>query len=270
AMAVGILDALASIHAAGFVHRDLKPDNIVRRANGTIAILDLGLARKLPVDPEDPTRAGVQVGSLEYIPPEQLIDAASVDPRADIYAFGCVLYELCAGRPPFLGDASALERAHAALRPPPLSALAPVPAAIEEVCHACLAKLPSRRPGSVAEVRERIMLAREPPSQTRGHSVSMVSEGRQPVVLLWAELPKVDRVLLASLAAHKISLISQRGRRVVGAVVGAEHADPASTAIAAARELASAGARVGLHLDMLHVKPKPSGAAIDRPQDWLP
>ncbi|HEY0990718.1 MAG TPA: protein kinase, partial [Kofleriaceae bacterium] len=270
AMAAGILDALAAIHAAGFVHRDLKPDNIVRRADNSIAILDLGLARKLPVDPEDPTRAGVQVGSLEYIPPEQLIDAASVDPRADIYAFGCVLYELCAGRPPFLGDASALERAHAALRPPPLSALAPVPGAVEEVCHECLAKLPSRRPATVAEVRERIMAAREPPSRTRGHSVSMVSEGRQPVVLVWAELPRVDRALLASLAAHKISLISQRGRRVMGAVVGAEHADPASTAIAAARELAAAGARVGLHLDLLHVTPRLSGAAIDRPQDWLP
>ncbi|HSS02006.1 MAG TPA: serine/threonine-protein kinase, partial [Kofleriaceae bacterium] len=269
AMAGGILDALAAIHAAGFVHRDLKPDNIVRRPDNSIVILDLGLARKLPTDPDDPTRAGVQVGSLEYIPPEQLIDAASVDPRADIYAFGCVLYELCAGRPPFLGDASALERAHAALRPPPLSALAPVPTAVEAVCHECLAKLPSRRPATVADVRERLIAAREPPSRTR-HSVSMVSEGRQPVVLVWAELPRVDRALLAALAAHKTTLISQRGRRVLGAVIGAEHADPASTAIAAARELAAAGSRVALHLDMLHVTPKLAGAAIDRPQDWLP
>jgi eukaryotic-like serine/threonine-protein kinase len=270
AMAVGILDALAAIHAAGFVHRDLKPDNIVRRPDDSIVILDLGLARKLPTDPDDPTRAGVQVGSLEYIPPEQLIDAASVDPRADIYAFGCVLYELCAGRPPFLGDASALERAHAALRPPPLSALAPVPTVVEAVCHECLAKLPSRRPATVADVRERLILAREPPSHARGHSVSMVSEGRQPVVLVWAELPRVDRALLSALAAHKTALISQRGRRVLGAVIGAEHADPASTAIAAARELAAAGSRVALHLELLHVTPKLAGAAIDRPQDWLP
>src|SRR5262249_6489175 len=111
---------------------------------------------------------------------------------------------------------------------------------------------------------------RERPQVARGHSVSMVSEGRQPVVLLWAELPRVDRALLAALGAHKITLISQRGRRVLGAVVGAEHADPASTAIAAARELAAAGARVALHLDLLHVKPQLCGVAIDRPQDWLP
>lgn len=269
-IAVGILDALARVHAAGFVHRDLKPDNLVRRPDGSIAILDLGLARKHPIDPDDPTRAGVQVGSLEYIPPEQLLDATSVGPRADLYAFGCVLYELCSGRPPFLGDASALERAHAALRPPPLSALAPVPALVEAVCHECLAKLPSRRPATVAEVRGRITMVPEELSPARGRSVSMVSEGKQPVVLLWAELPHVDRALLAALAARKIAMISQRGRRILGGVVGAEHADPAGAAIAAARELAAAGARVALHLELMHVTPRLVGAAIERPEGWLP
>jgi tetratricopeptide (TPR) repeat protein len=270
AIAIGILDALARIHAADFVHRDLKPDNIVRRPDGSIAILDLGLARKLPGDPDDPTRAGIQVGSLEYLPPEQRLDAAAVDVRADIYAFGCVLYELCAGRPPFVGDAAGLARAHAALRPPPLGALAPVPAPVEAVCHDCLAKLPSRRPASIAEVRHRLSVVRDEPSLARMYSVSMISEGKQPVVLLWAELPRVDRALLGALAARKITVISQRGRRVLGGVVGAEHADPASAAIAAARDLAAAGARVAVHLELLHVTPKLMGAAVDRPEDWLP
>jgi tetratricopeptide (TPR) repeat protein len=269
-MAVGILDALASVHAARFVHRDLKPDNLVRRPDRSIAILDLGLARKLPTDPDDPTRAGIQVGSLEYIPPEQLLDAASVDERADLYAFGCVLYELCAGRPPFIGDAGALQRAHAALRPPPLGALTPVPSLIEQVCHECLAKLPSRRPASVAEVRARLAIAREGSSLSRMHSVSMVSEGKQPVVLVWAELPRVDRAMLGALAARKITVVSQRGRRVLGGVIGAEHVDPASAAIAAARDLAAAGARVALHLELLQVSPKLSGPAIERPEAWIP
>jgi tetratricopeptide (TPR) repeat protein len=270
AIALGILDALAPIHAAGFVHRDLKPDNIVRRPDGSIVIFDLGLARKLPVDPDDPTRPGVTVGSLEYLPPEQLLDAGSVDARADIYAFGCVLYELCAGRPPFLGDSSMLERAHAALRPPPLSALSPVPGVIEVLCHNCLAKLPGRRPANVAEVRARLAEASDEPALARMHSVSMVSEGRQPVVLLWAELPRVDRALLATLAARKITMISQRGRRVLGGVIGAEHADPAGAAIAAARDLAAAGARVALHLELVRVTPRIAGPAVDRPEDWLP
>jgi tetratricopeptide (TPR) repeat protein len=269
-ISVGILDALARIHAAGFVHRDLKPDNIVQRPDRSIAILDLGLARKLPCDPDDPTRASVQVGSLEYMPPEQLLDAASVDARADIYAFGCVLYELCSGRPPFLGDASALSRAHAALRPPPLGALAPVSPPVEAVCHDCLAKLPSRRPENVADVLRRISVVRDGSSLLRMYPVSMISEGRQPVVLLWAELPRVDRALLGTLSARRITVISQRGRRLLGGVVGAEHVDPASAAIATARDLAAAGARVALHLDRLLVTPKLTGAAIERPESWLP
>jgi len=270
AIAAGLLDALVAVHAAGFVHRDIKPDNIVRRPDGSIAILDLGLARKLPVDPDDPTRPGVVVGSPEYLPPEQALDAGSVDVRADLYAFGCVLYELCAGRPPFLGDAHALERAHAALRPPALGALAAVPGQIEAVCHDCLAKLPPRRPASAAEVRARIAVPREEPSLARGHSVSIVSEGKQPVVLLWAELPHVGRALLGALAARKVTVISQRGRRILGGVLGAAHADPAGAAIAAARDLAAAGARVALHLDLLHVTPRLTGPAADRPDSWLP
>jgi tetratricopeptide (TPR) repeat protein len=270
AIAVRALDALAQIHAAGFIHRDLKPDNIVRRPDHSVAILDLGLARRLPVDPDDPTRPGVQVGSLEYMPPEQMLDAASVDERADLYAFGCVLYELCSGRPPFLGDPAALERAHAALRPPPLSAFAAVPAPVEAVCHDCLAKLPQRRPASVAEVRARIAAVRDEPSLARSHSVSMVSEGKQPVALLWAELPRVDRALLAALAARKITVVSQRGRRVLGGVIGADHADPAGAAIACARDLAAAGARVALHLELLRITPRLAGPAIDAPEQWLP
>ncbi|MDQ3297534.1 MAG: protein kinase [Myxococcota bacterium] len=276
-IADAILAALERVHAAGFVHRDLKPDNLVVRPDGTVVILDLGLARKLPVDPDDPTRAGVQVGSLEYMPPEQLLDAASTGTRADLYAFGCVLYELCSGRPPFIGDGAALERAHAALRPPPLGALATVPSAVEAFVHDCLAKLPDRRPPSATELRQRLAAMRDetPSLQRAQHSVSVIREGKQPVVLLWAELPRVDRALLGMLAARKISIVSQRGRRVFGGIAGADHADPAGAAIAAARDLAAAGARVVLHLDALHVVPRASGttfagAAIDKPETWVP
>ncbi len=276
AVAAGILDALGRVHAARFVHRDLKPDNLVRRADGSVAILDFGLARRLPTDPDDPTRAGVQVGSLEYIPPEQLLDAGAVDERADLYAFGCVLYELCSGRPPFVGDASVLERAHAALRPPPLGALAPVPAALEALCHACLAKQPARRPASAAEVAAGL---REVPTKSaHGRplpSMSMISEGKQPVVLLWAELPRVDRTLLDMLTSRRLAIVSRRGRRVLGGLVGAEHADPVAAALAAARDHAAAGARVALHLEALIVRPTEggpalAGPAVESPEGWLP
>jgi eukaryotic-like serine/threonine-protein kinase len=308
-LAASILDALVRVHAAGFVHRDIKPDNLVRRSDtagaagatgaarahssqstqitqitqiskilqpSQIVILDLGLARRIPVDPDDPTRAGVQVGSLEYIPPEQLLDASSVDARADLYAFGCVLYELCSGRPPFVGDPSILERAHAALRPPPLGALAPVSAALEALCHECLAKQPARRPASAAEVARRLRaLPVEPAPGRELSTVSTLSEGKQPVVLLWAELPRVDRTLLDMLSSRKLALVSRRGRRVLGGLVGAEHPNPISSALAAARDLAAAGARVALHLDALIVRPSPggtslAGAAVEAPEGWLP
>jgi eukaryotic-like serine/threonine-protein kinase len=276
ALGLAMLDALERVHAARFVHRDIKPDNLVRTREGRVVILDLGLARKLPDDPDDPTRAHVQVGSLEYIAPEQIADSATADERSDIYALGCVLYELLAGRPPFVGDAAALERAHTALRPPRLGALVTIPAAVESVIHDCLAKEPARRPASAAEVRERLAVARNertPPSL--GHSVSMIREGKQPVVLLWAELPRVDRALLASLTSRRLVIASQRGRRLLAGVLGGEHADPASIAIGAARELAAAGARVALHLEALRVSTSGGantlhGAAVENPDSWLP
>lgn len=209
ALGLATIDALERVHAARFVHRDLKPDNLIRTPEGRVVILDLGLARKLPSDPDDPTRANVQVGSLEYMAPEQIADSASVDERSDIYALGCVLYELLAGRPPFVGDAAALERAHTALRPPRLGALVTIPAAIESLVLDCLAKEPARRPASVAEVRDRIAVARDERTPARlGHSVSMIREGKQPVVLMWAELPRVDRALLATLTGRRLVIAS--------------------------------------------------------------
>jgi tetratricopeptide (TPR) repeat protein len=140
----------------------------------------------------------------------------------------------------------------------------------------CLAKEPARRPATAAEVRDRLAVARDertPPSL--GHSVSMIREGKQPVVLLWAELPRVDRALLASLTGRRLVIASQRGRKVLAGVLGGEHADPASIAIAAARELAAAGARVALHLEALRVTTSAGastlhGVAVDKPETWLP
>ena len=275
-IALGILiaEGVARIHEAGFAHRDLKPDNIVRRADGSLVILDLGLARRLPDDPDDPNRG--QVGSIEYMAPEQIHDSGAARAPADIYALGCILYELCSGRLPFVGDANVLSRAHQALRPPPLSALVPtVPPALEQLALACLAKQPDRRPPSALDVAARLRAVRDDGSQRTQHSMSRIGGGKQPVVLLWAELPKVDRALIGTLSARKVTIVSQRGRRILGGVAGIEHNDPASAAIAAARDLAAAGARVALHLDAVIVNRGPTsltfiGSSVERPEEWLP
>jgi tetratricopeptide (TPR) repeat protein/tRNA A-37 threonylcarbamoyl transferase component Bud32 len=273
---LAILDAVEHVHLAGFAHRDLKPDNLIRKASGEVVVLDLGIARKLPDDPDDPTRAGVQIGSLEYMPPEQAVDAASVDARSDLYAVGCILFELCTGRPPFVGDVAALERAHAALRPPRLSELAPVPQVLEAIVHDVLAKDPAKRPSSAAELRAKLLATRDTPSLARSiPTLSQVTESKQPVVLVWAELPKVDRALLGQFSARHVIVVSQRGRKILGALLGSTHGDPSSAALALARDLAASGARVACHLDALGIDtsgpaPVPRGEAIDRVESWLP
>ncbi len=273
ALGIHIAEALAHVHAAHYAHRDLKPDNIVRRADGALVILDLGLARRLPDDPDDPNRG--QVGSVEYMAPEQHLDSSTARAAADIYALGCILYELSSGRLPFVGDADVLARAHAALRPTPLSGLVTVPPALEQLALDCLAKQPNRRPASAQEVAARLREVRDDGSQRTQHSMSRIGGGKQPVVLLWAELPKVDRALIGTLTARKIAIVSQRGRRILGGVAGIEHNDPAGAAIAAARDLAAAGARVALHLDAVIVNRGPTsltfiGPSVEHPEEWLP
>src|SRR5262245_42675358 len=111
-----IAEALEAAHDHGIIHRDLKPANIKLRADGTVKVLDFGLAKAL--DPAAltsdasqlptltspaPTRIGVIMGTAAYMSPEQARGRA-VDKRADVWAFGCVLYEMLVGNRPFEGD----------------------------------------------------------------------------------------------------------------------------------------------------------------------
>ena len=99
-----VLDGLAAAHAAGLVHRDLKPGNIMVTPEGEAKVLDLGLARALGGDEGDAlTRPNVVIGTLDYASPEQLGNAAAADRRSDLYSIGCTLYFTLSGHPPFEG-----------------------------------------------------------------------------------------------------------------------------------------------------------------------
>lgn len=152
-----VVQALAGVAFAeqhGIVHRDLKPENLMLTPDGTIKILDFGLAkiRSSQDTTSQHTRAGIQgCGSPKYLSPEQAADFATADARSDQYALGCTLYRLIAGQPPFgehTGHHSDAEifQAHKHQRPAPLRAICPeVPPQLSEAVERMLAKSPGDR-----------------------------------------------------------------------------------------------------------------------------
>jgi eukaryotic-like serine/threonine-protein kinase len=162
-----IAEALEAAHGAGIIHRDLKPANIKVRADGTVKVLDFGLAKALDPAGASPAEAmnsptmlspamtamGVIVGTAAYMAPEQAKGRA-VDRRADIWAFGCVLYEMLCGRAPFAGEGVTSILAKVIERDPDWTALPVATApALRRLLRRCLEKDPRRRLADIADAR---------------------------------------------------------------------------------------------------------------------
>lgn len=153
-----LADALASAHAKGITHRDLKPENVMRGRDGRLKILDFGLALIDPASagldaPPRVTLPGAVVGTPAYMSPEQL-KGGSVDARADVFAFGVLLYEYASGLHPFEAQTPlALAARVLESEPRSIREVRPdVPETIAFVIERCLRKLPADRFASAAEV----------------------------------------------------------------------------------------------------------------------
>ena len=145
-------------HSQGLIHRDVKPANLLCDAAGTVKITDLGLARFASAGGSEAagsiTQAGSILGTVDYMPPEQAIDATEIDHRADIYSLGATLHFLLLNRPPYQGESLVAIMFKHKLDPiPSLKALRPdVPDALEETYFRMMAKDPAERIQTMAEV----------------------------------------------------------------------------------------------------------------------
>jgi TolB-like protein/Tfp pilus assembly protein PilF len=148
--------ALAYAHRQGVVHRDVKPENILLEA-GHAVVADFGIARALDVARgERLTETGMSVGTPAYMSPEQASGEANVDGRADLYALGCVLYEMLAGQPPFTGaTVESVVYQHLVAEARAVSQVRPgIPPAVSRALGRLLAKAPADRPATAAELLE--------------------------------------------------------------------------------------------------------------------
>jgi hypothetical protein len=176
AVARQIADALEAAHDVGIIHRDLKPANIKLRPDGTVKVLDFGLAKAIAAahdggpdargraaanlshsptitGPIGMTGVGVLLGTAAYMPPEQA-RGKPVDKRADIWAFGCVLFEMLTGKRCFDGEDTSLTLAEVIKSDPDWSALpAATPPAVQSTLRQCLQKDPKRRARDIGDVR---------------------------------------------------------------------------------------------------------------------
>ncbi|MEY9214032.1 serine/threonine protein kinase [Thermobifida halotolerans] len=164
AIAAQLASILSAAHERALVHRDLKPSNVILCPDGSVKLLDFGIAAVL--DAKTRLTRGATPGTPLYMAPEQIEDRPAT-PRSDLYALGCLLHELLTGEPPFTGTLPSVTYQHVHTAPEPLDALRDdVPEALTGLVAELLAKRPEDRPADAREVYGRLVPLLPAPSGT--------------------------------------------------------------------------------------------------------
>lgn len=166
ALAIGreVADALGYAHGRGVVHRDIKPENILLESHHAL-VADFGIARAVDEAAGDRvTATGIAVGTPHYMSPEQMEGAREVDPRSDLYSLGCVLYEMLAGTPPFVGPTPHAIAARRLTTPAPSVRMTrdTVPPEIDAAVHRALARTAADRFQTAAELGAALVTGSHP------------------------------------------------------------------------------------------------------------
>jgi tetratricopeptide (TPR) repeat protein len=212
-VAHALLHAVETVHRHGIVHRDLKPENIFLEGS-TVRLIDFGLATGSHWTDAAPQQE--DVGTAEYMSPEQCEGSSDIDRRSDIYSLGALFYELLTGAPPFWGTTADVREAQRSQRPPPVSLRAPCPFELDQVVRRCLAKDRERRFEDVRALRVALAaaLARGPIS-TRPSLRPVSAQSGRPVAL--GPIPRSA----ASREKSTVGLVRLESRAGVGAVQSA-------------------------------------------------
>lgn len=189
-----IAEGMAAAHENGVIHRDLKPENIFVLKNGHVKILDFGLAKLLEGVSENattvvhPTSIGVVLGTVGYMSPEQ-VTGGKADHRSDIFAFGCILYEMVSGRRAFRKETNAETMTAILNEEPPemMEPNQPAFAGLDRLVLRCLEKQPDRRFQSTSDLA--FALESLLGSSTGSRAIQAANPARQGSVLVWAGVP---------------------------------------------------------------------------------
>jgi eukaryotic-like serine/threonine-protein kinase len=229
-----LLDVLAAAHDHGIVHRDIKPDNLFLLHDGRLKVLDFGIARMRQGAPKTfYTQAGVAIGTLSYMPPEQ-VAGAEIDGRADLFAVGCTLFRIVTGRSPHEGDTELELMVKMAMEPaPPLASLSPtLPRELCMVIDRALAFERERRYPDARTMQQDVRAVRagrfpphasarlaagDLPNPSKTEDTAAVSGARSAALAMTAASPAMAPVTRVPLAATAPSMPMFTGATMAGA-----------------------------------------------------